>query len=101
MASPRGGSWSRTEVPRGLRFVPAASEACTRWQGQDRKTLRRTNTLTEAALREPFVGIGRPEPLVGNLAGCWSRRIGGGHRLVYRATEAELVVVACRFRHDD
>jgi len=81
--------------------VPDAWEAYTWWQGQDKKTLRRINTLIEAAVRDPFDGIGKPEPLVGNLAGYWSRRIDGAHRLVYRATDTELVVIACRFHYGD
>ena len=55
--------------------------------------------MTDAA-REPFAGIGKPEPLHGSLSGYWSRRIDETHRLVYRATDAELVIIACRF-HDD
>jgi len=55
--------------------------------------------MTDAA-RELFAGIGRPEPLRGNLSGDWSRRIDETHRLVYRATDTELVIIACRF-HDD
>jgi toxin YoeB len=86
---------------RDIRFVPDASDAYLWWQNQDRKTLKRINTLIEATAREPFAGLGKPEPLVGNLAGYWSRRIDGAHRLVYRATDAELVVIACRFHHDD
>ena len=53
-----------------------------------------------AAAREPFAGIGKPEPLRGNLSGYWSRRIDETHRLVYRATDTALVIIACRF-HDD
>jgi toxin YoeB len=86
---------------RDVRFVPDAWDAYVWWQSQDRKTLKRINTLIEAAAREPFAGLGKPEPLVGNLAGYWSRRIDGAHRLVYRATDAELVVIACRFHYDD
>ena len=86
---------------RDIRFVPDAWDAYVWWQGQDRKTLKRINTLIEAAAREPFAGLGKPEPLAGNLAGYWSRRIDGAHRLVYRVTDAELVVIACRFHYDD
>ncbi len=86
---------------RDIRFVPDAWDAYVWWQSQDRKTLKRINTLIEAAAREPFAGLGKPEPLVGNLAGYWSRRIDGAHRLVYRATDTELVVIACRFHYDD
>ena len=81
--------------------MPDAWDAYVWWQNQDRKTLKRINTLIEAAAREPFAGLGKPEPLVGTLAGYWSRRIDGAHRLVYRATDAELVVIACRFHYDD
>lgn len=84
-----------------MRFVPDAWDAYLWWQSQDRKTLKRINTLIEAAARDPFAGLGKPEPLVGNLSGYWSRRIDGAHRLVYRATDAELVVIACRFHYDD
>ncbi len=86
---------------RDIRFVPDAWDAYVWWQSQERKTLKRINTLIEAAAREPFAGLGKPEPLVGNLSGYWSRRIDGAHRLVYRATDAELVVIACRFHYDE
>jgi toxin YoeB len=52
------------------------------------------------AAREPCAGIGKPEPLRGNLSGYWSRRIDATHRLVYRATDTELVIIACRFHYD-
>ncbi len=71
------------------------------WQGQDRKTLKRINTLIEAASRTSFEGIGKPEPLRENLTGYWSRRIDDMHRLVYRATDTEIVIIACRFHYGD
>ena len=85
---------------RGIAFVPDAWDAYQYWQQQDRKTLRRISTLITDAAREPFAGIGKPEPLRGSLSGYWSRRIDETHRLVYRATDTELVIIACRF-HDD
>lgn len=85
---------------RSVLFVPDAWADYCWWQGQDRKTLKRINTLIDAAGRDPFSGIGKPEPLLGNLSGYWSRRIDEANRLVYRATEAELVIVACRFHYD-
>jgi toxin YoeB len=84
-----------------ISFVTVGWEQYTYWQGQDRKTLKRINILIEAAARDPFEGIGKPEPLVGNLAGYWSRRIDETHRLVYRATDDELRVLSCRFHYDD
>ena len=71
------------------------------WQRQDKKTLKRINILIEAASRDPFQGLGKPEPLKGNLSGYWSRRISDAHRLVYRVTDSELVIVACRFHYGD
>ena len=85
---------------RNICFVPEAWEQYRFWQGQDRKTLKRINLLLEAAARDPFDGIGKPEPLVGNLLGYWSRRIDEANRLVYRATDEDLVVVACRYHYD-
>ena len=69
------------------------------WQGQDRKTLKRINVLIEATKREPFVGIGKPEPLVGNLSGYWSRRIDDTHRLVYGIEDDAVVVIGCRYHY--
>lgn len=85
---------------RAIRCVPDAWEADLYWQRQDRKTLKRSNALIQDAAREPFAGLGKPEPLRGNLCGYWSRRTDDPHRLVYRATDAELVVIACRFHYD-
>ncbi len=85
---------------RAIRFVPDAWDAYLYWQDQDKKTLRRLNLLINAAARDPFVGIGKPEPLRGDLSGYWSRRIDEVNRLVYRATDSEIVIVACRFHYD-
>ena len=88
-------------MKRQIVFVPDAWDMYVYWQGQDRKTLKRINTLIEAASRTPFEGIGKPEPLRENLTGYWSRRIDDMHRLVYRATDTEIVIVACRFHYGD
>ena len=85
---------------RAIRFVPDAWDAYLYWQDQDKKTLKRLNLLINAAARDPFGGIGKPEPLRGDLSGYWSRRIDEVNRLVYRATDSEIVIVACRFHYD-
>lgn len=85
---------------RAIRFVPDAWEAYLYWHAQDKKTLKRVNLLITACAREPFTGIGKPEALRGDLSGYWSRRIDEANRLVYRADDAELVIVACRFHYD-
>lgn len=86
---------------RTIRFVPDAWEAYLYWHEQDKKTLKRVNLLITAAAREPFEGIGKPEPLRGDLSGYWSRRIDEANRLVYRATDVELVIIACRFHYGE
>ena len=83
-------------MSRSVLFTAAGWDDYTYWQGQDKKTLRRINSLIETARREPFNGIGKPEPLVGNLSGYWSRRIDDVHRLVYAVDDGELAVIACR-----
>lgn len=88
-------------MSRAIKFLPSAWEDYLYWQGQDKKTLKRINALLTEATRDPFVGTGKPEPLVGNLAGYWSRRIDQTHRLVYRATDEDVVVLACRYHYDD
>jgi len=73
------------------------------WQETDRNVLRRVNELVKDAARHPFQGIGKPEPLKGVLAGWWSRRITGDHRLVYRAAgkgdEKRLEIASCRYHY--
>lgn len=88
-------------MARSIRFTPAAWADYIYWQTQDKKTLKRVNLLIEASAREPFTGIGKPEPLLGNLAGYWSRRIDDTHRLVYVVDDADLDVIACRGHYDD
>ena len=69
------------------------------WQSQDRKTLKRINQLIKDALRTPFDGIGKPEPLKGNLSGYWSRRIDSTNRLVYTVDDSVLVIISCRYHY--
>ncbi|MDP3538750.1 MAG: Txe/YoeB family addiction module toxin [Azonexus sp.] len=71
------------------------------WQGQDRKTLKRINSVIRDCLREPFDGIGKPEPLKENLSGFWSRRIDDANRLVYCVDGGDLVIIACRYHYDN
>ncbi len=69
------------------------------WQGQDRKTLKRINLLIQDSVRDPFSGIGKPEPLKENLSGFWSRRIDDTHRLVYVVEGDDLAIIACRYHY--
>lgn len=68
------------------------------WQNQDKKTLKRINALIKDCQRDPFDGIGKPEPLKYNLTGYWSRRIDDANRLVYCYENETLIIISCR-RH--
>lgn len=69
------------------------------WQSQDRRTLKRVDLLVHDVLRDPFAGIGKPEPLKHVLSGAWSRRIDEANRLVYLATDTQIVVLQVRDHH--
>lgn len=71
------------------------------WQTQDKKTLKRINALIRDIERENFDGIGKPEPLKGDLSGFWSRRIDSTNHLVYRIRDGVLELLSCRGHYDD
>lgn len=83
-------------MTRQLAFDRHGWEDYTYWQGQDRKTLKRINLLIQDVLRDPFAGIGKPEPLKHILAGAWSRRVDDANRLVYLVTETHIVILQAR-----
>jgi toxin YoeB len=82
-----------------LIFEDQGWEDCTSWLKTDRKTFARINKLIEDIRRDPFTGIGKPEPLRYHLPGAWSRRIDDEHRLVYLVTTQEVIVIAARYRY--
>ena len=69
------------------------------WQQTNKKTLRRINTLIKDIQRQPFAGLGDPEPLKHNWTGYWSRRIDREHRLVYKVTNEAIVIIQCRYHY--
>jgi len=69
------------------------------WQKTDKQVLKKINQLLNDIKRTPFSGIGKPEPLKYELAGCWSRRITNEHRLVYEVTEYSIVVISCKYHY--
>lgn len=79
-----------------LIFTSPAWEDYLFWQKNDKKMLRRVNELIRQCQRKPYEGIGKPEPLRGNLSGWWSRRIDQEHRLVYRFEENKIYILQCR-----
>jgi toxin YoeB len=64
-----------------------------------RHLLQHMHALIKDAQRSPFRGIGKPEPLKGELSGYWSRRINAEHRLVYGVSDTELTIISCRFHY--
>jgi toxin YoeB len=82
-----------------LEFDIAAFEDLAWWIEQDRQKALRIVSLIKDVQRDPFKGIGKPEPLKHELKGCWSRRIDQEHRLVYQITEEKIRILACRFHY--
>jgi len=69
------------------------------WQDIDKKILKKINQLIKDIKRDPFNGIGKPEPLKYEFTGCWSMRITEEHRVVYEVNEYSIVIISCRFHY--
>lgn len=84
-------------------FTDHAWEDYMFWQTNDPEALQKINELIKQIKRDPFKGMGKPEPLKGNLAGYWSRRITGEHRLVYRVSGKKpdqiITIIQARFHY--
>lgn len=83
-----------------LIFAPQAWEDYTFWQATDPKMVSRINLLLKEIGRQPYSGIGKPEPLKHAFRGYWSRRIDSEHRLVYRVVEGGVLLAQMRFHYD-
>lgn len=83
-------------MTRAVAFDPWGWEDYLHWQTEDRKTLTRINHLIADALRDPFAGIGKPEPLRHILSGAWSRRIDDTNRLVYYVRDCQIGILRAR-----
>ncbi len=82
-----------------LEFDSAAFEDLAWWIEQDRSQALKVIRLIKEIQRDPFSGLGKPEPLKHELAGCWSRRINLEHRLVYQVTPDKIRILACRYHY--
>ncbi len=80
-------------------FTDIGREDYQYWQTENPKLAQKINLLIDACLSSPYSGIGKPEPLKGNLTGLWSRRIDLTHRLVYAYVDGVLNIVACRYHY--
>lgn len=84
---------------RNLEFDANAFEDLAWWIKKDRKKALRIMELIKEIGREPFKGIGKPEPLKHEFKGCWSRRIDDEHRLIYQVLEDKIKILACRYHY--
>ncbi|MCH4550799.1 Txe/YoeB family addiction module toxin [Rhizobium changzhiense] len=87
-----------------LLWTPNSWEEYEYWQKSDQKLVEKINAMLKDAKRSPFKGLGKPEPLKGDLSGFWSRRILGEHRLVYcvtgKGSNQQLEIIQCRFHYE-
>jgi toxin YoeB len=82
-----------------LSWAETAWEDYLYWQATDKKTLKRINLLITDIKRNPFSGLGDPEPLRHNWTGYWSRRIDREHRIVYKSTDDTIFIAQCRYHY--
>lgn len=86
-------------MSRDIVFHKDSLDEFNEWKKKDPKVAGRIKQLLIAILDQPFEGIGKPEPLKHQLAGYWSRRITKEHRLVYKVTDSEIIVVSCKYHY--
>jgi toxin YoeB len=86
-------------MSRTISFTADGWEDYLYWQTHDKQIIKKVNQLLKDCQRDPFDGIGKPEPLLHELSGAWSRRINEMHRLVYLVTDNEIRVSGCRYHY--
>lgn len=84
-----------------LLWEESAWEDYCSWQIEDKKTLKRINSLIKDIQRDSYDGIGKPEPLRGNLSGWWSRRIDETNRIVYREKDGAIIIASCKGHYEE
>ena len=82
-----------------IAFLPKAFEDFKSWANEDKQVLSKIFELIKDIQRNPFSGIGKPEPLKHELKGLWSRRITKEHRLIYKVGGDEIIIVSCKFHY--
>jgi toxin YoeB len=80
-------------------FQPQFRDDLRYWVETNRKVALKVFELVEATLRDPFSGLGKPEPLKHVMAGTWSRRLNQEHRLVYLVLEERVLFLQCRYHY--
>ena len=82
-----------------LTFTDGSWKEYLAWQVEDKKILKKINSLVKDIQRDAFSGIGKPELLKYELQGCWSRRITDEHRLVYEVNSYSIVIISCKYHY--
>ncbi len=82
-----------------LIFADETWEDCLYWQKHDKRMVERINKLIDEVKREPFAGVGKPEPLKHALSGFWSRRINDEHRMVSKIGRGALLLAQFRYHY--
>ena len=82
-----------------ISFEDSAFAQYRQWAKDDKKIIDKIDALITEIQRDPFHGIGKPEPLKGNWSGHWSRRITDEHRLVYKVLPNEVIIVSCKYHY--
>ena len=83
-----------------ISFVQRSWDEYNNWQKDDKKIFIKIQKLIKDTMRDPFSGIGKPEPLKDNLQGYWSKRITDEHRLVYKVEQNQLIIISCKYHYD-
>lgn len=87
-------------MKRRIIFEASAFEDFNEWAGKDKKIQQKIATLIKDINRTPYSGLGKPEALKHEYKGYWSRRINDEHRLVYKVTDTDIIIVACKYHYD-
>jgi len=82
-----------------ISFVEQSFDDYNYWQENDKRVFKKLKKLIKDTIRNPFSGIGKPEPLKNNLSGYWSKRVTDEHRLVYKVEKEQIIIISCRFHY--
>ncbi len=83
-----------------ISFVEKSWNDYNQWLNEDKKIFNKIQRLIKESMRNPFGGIGKPEPLKHNFKGYWSKRINDEHRLVYRIENNQIIIISCKFHYN-
>lgn len=83
-----------------IAFHQNAFDEYSEWARTEKKLFERIRRIILETARTPFEGLGKPEPLKNELRGYWSRRISDEHRLVYKVTDQQLIILSCKYHYD-